>query len=81
MDPLRFCIFTTIALIAWLVGPPAAVTLMSGMGLVAYGRAWRGGLQRSRCVLGDVRLVLGYLAIAFALGIAFTARQLIAAAA
>jgi hypothetical protein len=65
-DPLRFCIFTTVALLAWLFSPPVAVLLMSGLGLVAYVRAWRGGLRRSKCVLGDVRLVVGYLAVAFA---------------
>ena len=75
MDPLRFCIFTTIGLIAWLVGPPAAVALMSGLGLVAYGRAWRSGLRTSKCLLGDVRLVLAYLGIAFAAGVFFAARQ------
>jgi hypothetical protein len=64
-DPLRFCIFTTIALLAWLFSPPVAVLLMSGLGLIAYRKAWRGGLRRSKCVLGDVRLVVGYLAVAF----------------
>ena len=79
MDPLRFCIITTVALIAWLVGPPAAVALMSGLGLVAYGRAWKGGLRTSKCLLGDVRLVLAYLGIAFAAGVFFAARQVIGA--
>src|SRR5215212_10034821 len=48
-DPLRFCIFTTIALIAWVLGPPLAVALMSGLGLWAYIRAWQQGLRSSRC--------------------------------
>lgn len=64
-DPLRFCIFTTIALLAWLLSPPVAVLLMSGLGLAAYAKAWRGGLRRSKCLLGDVRLVAGYLGLAF----------------
>lgn len=63
-DPLRYCIFTTVALLAWALGP-FAVLLMSGLGLWAYGRAWRAGLRRSRCALGDVRIVLGYLGAAF----------------
>ncbi|MDX1690022.1 MAG: hypothetical protein R3290_03255 [Acidimicrobiia bacterium] len=64
-DPLRFCIFTTIALVAWVITPPAAVVWTSGMGLWAYGRARRAGLVKSRCVLGDTRLVMAYLALAF----------------
>lgn len=65
-DPLRYCIFTTIALIAWAVGPAVAVALMSAIGLAAYWSAWRGGLRTSKCVLRDVRLVLAYLGAAFA---------------
>ena len=64
-DPLRFCIFTTVALLAWLVSPPVMVMVMSGLGLWAYGRSWRAGLRRSRCWLGDVRIVASYLALAF----------------
>lgn len=76
-DPLRFCIFTTIALIAWILGPPLAVTWMSGLGLWAYGRAWRAGQRRSRCWLRDTRLVLLYLGTAFAAGLFFSARSLL----
>lgn len=64
-DPLRYCIFTTIALISWAVSPPVAVALMSAIGLAAYAAAWRSGLRTSKCVLRDVRLVLAYLGIAF----------------
>ncbi len=74
-DPIRFCIFTTIALIAWLFGPPFAVTLMSGLGLWAYAVAWRKGLRQSKCVLRDTRLVMAYLAVAFVLGAVFTVRS------
>jgi hypothetical protein len=70
-DPLRFCIFTTVALIAWVLGAPAAVMLMSGLGLWAYWRAWRGGLRETRCFLRDPRLAMAYLLAAFALGAAF----------
>lgn len=76
-DPLRFCIFTTIALIAWAFGAPFAVMLMSGMGLFAYAHAWRQGLRQSKCFLRDPRLVMGYLGTAFGLGFAFTARNLL----
>jgi hypothetical protein len=77
-DPLRFCIFTTIALIAWVFGPPVAVLLMSGMGLWAYWVAWRRGLRQSKCFLRDPRLIMGYLGAAFALGLVFTARAVLA---
>lgn len=64
-DPLRYCIFTTIALISWAISPPVAVALLSALGLAAYWMAWRGGLRTSKCVLRDVRLVIGYLGAAF----------------
>lgn len=73
-DPIRFCIFTTIALIAWTFGAPFAVTLMSGMGLWAYAHAWRQGLRTSKCFLRDPRLIMGYLGGAFVLGVTFTVR-------
>lgn len=76
-DPIRFCIFTTIALIAWLFGPPVAVMLMSGLGIWAYGVAWRKGLRQSKCVLRDTRLVMAYLVIAFALGAVFTLKNIL----
>jgi hypothetical protein len=64
-DPVRFCAMTTVALIAWLLGPPACVMIMSALGLWAYVRAIRGGLRESRCVLKRPALVLGYLSLAF----------------
>ncbi|GJG87821.1 hypothetical protein tb265_30020 [Gemmatimonadetes bacterium T265] len=66
-DPLRFCVFTTVALLAWVLGP-VVVAAMAGLGLVAYARAVRGGLTESRCVLRRPRLVLLYLACACAVG-------------
>lgn len=77
-DPLRFCIFTTIALIAWAFGPPFAVLLMSGLGLLAYWNAWRQGLRQSKCFLRDPRLVMGYLGAAFVLGVVFTTLRVLA---
>lgn len=76
-DPIRFCIFTTIALIAWAFGPPLAVMLMSGLGLWAYANAWRQGLRQSKCFLRDPRLIMGYLGSAFVLGLIFTVRGIV----
>ena len=75
-DPLRFCIFTTIALLAWALSPPVVVTVLGGAGLWAYARARRQGLLQSRCILGDTRLVMAYLAAACLLGIVMTVRGL-----
>lgn len=78
-DPVRFCVMTTVALIAWLLGPPACVMIMSALGLWAYARAVRRGLRESRCVLRRPALVLGYLAVAFIGGATAVAVQLTAA--
>jgi hypothetical protein len=61
-DPLRLCIFSTVALIAWLLGP-WALAFFAGLGIVGYARARRAGLLRSRCLLGDTRLLLLYLTV------------------
>ena len=76
-DPVHFCAMTTVALIAWLVGPPVCVMIMSALGLWAYARAMRAGLRESRCVLRRPALVLGYLALAFAGGALALARHVI----
>ena len=70
-DPLRLCVFTTVALIACLLGPIAVL----GFALVAiagYARARRHGLLRSKCKLGDTRLVLAYLGVIAVLAAAAT---------
>jgi hypothetical protein len=67
-DPLRLCIFATVALLGWLLGPVALVVFAT-VGVVGYGRARRAGLLRSRCLLGDTRLVLAYLVSLVALGV------------
>jgi hypothetical protein len=67
-DPLRFCVMTTVALLAWLLGPPAVVVAMSALGLWAYRRAARAGLAETRCVLKRPWLVLAYLAAALVAG-------------
>ncbi len=61
-DPLRLCVFATVALITWVAGP-VAVAGFAALGLAGYVRARRAGLQHSRCVLRDTRLVIGYLAL------------------
>lgn len=72
-DPLRLCVFTTIALIACLLGP-IAVLAFALIAIAGYARARRAGLMRSKCKLGDTRLVLAYLsviAVAAAIAIPF----------
>jgi hypothetical protein len=59
-DPLRLCVFATVALLGWLLGPVALLGF-AALGFVGYARARRAGLLRSRCLLGDTRLVLAYL--------------------
>jgi hypothetical protein len=73
-DPLRLCVYATVALLAWLLGP-WAVAGFAGLGFAGYWRARRAGLTRSRCLLRDTRLVLAYLgllALAGLLGIAWS---------
>ena len=71
-DPIRYCVFTTVAIIAWVFSAPAAVALMSGMGLWAYVDAYRKGLRQTKCILRDPRLTIVYLALAFLAGITAT---------
>ena len=61
-DPLKLCVFATVALLGWLLGPWALLvfSVVAGLG---YARARRDGLLRSRCKLGDTRLVLLYLVV------------------
>lgn len=67
-DPLRLCIFATIALLGWAFGP-FALAWFAGMGLVGYVQARRGGLLRSKCLLRDTRLVIAYLGLLLAAGL------------
>jgi hypothetical protein len=61
-DPLRLCVYATVALLAWVLGP-LAVLGFAALGFAGYWRARRAGLTRSRCALRDTRLVLGYLGL------------------
>ncbi|MGZ8741658.1 MAG: hypothetical protein ACXWXO_01920 [Nocardioides sp.] len=61
-DPLRLCIFATIALLGWTFGPVALLGF-AALGLVGYTKAYRAGLTRSKCFLRDTRLVIGYLSL------------------
>ena len=67
-DPLRLCIFATVALMGWLAGPIALV-VFAGIGFAGYWKAHRRGLKRSQCFLRDMRLVLAYLAGLLAAGL------------
>ena len=70
-DPLKLCVFATVALLGWVLGP-WALLVFSLVAALGYARARREGLLRSRCKLGDTRLVLLYLvalAVAAAYGI------------
>jgi hypothetical protein len=66
-DPLRLCIFATIALLGWLAGP-VALSAFAAVGVIGYWKARRQGLKKSKCFLRDTRLVLAYLGILLALG-------------
>jgi hypothetical protein len=67
-DPIRLCVYTTIALLAWVVSPPVMLMAMSALGIAGYVRAMRAGLTKSKCVLREPRLVLVYLGGAFLAG-------------
>ena len=75
-DPLRLCVYATVALVAWVAGP-LAVTGFAALGFAGYWRARRAGLTRSRCVLRDLRVVLGYLGLLAVAGLAGVGWQLV----
>ncbi|HEY8022556.1 MAG TPA: hypothetical protein VIH93_15730 [Thermoanaerobaculia bacterium] len=69
-DPIRFCVWTTVALLAWAFSPPLVAAVFAAAGLAAYVRAYRRGLRQSDCILRDVRLVMLYLGLVAAIGLA-----------
>lgn len=62
LDPLRLCVNTTVALIACVLGPIALLGFAL-LAITGYARARRAGLMRSKCKLGDTRVVLAYLSV------------------
>lgn len=76
VDPLRLCIFATVALLGWALGP-FALLWFAGAGFWGYWQARRTGLTRSRCLLRDTRLVLlylGLLAVGAGVGIGYVVK-------
>jgi hypothetical protein len=61
-DPLKLCVFATVALLGWLLGPFALLGF-AVLAIVGYAKARRAGLLHSKCKLGDTRLVLLYLVV------------------
>ena len=68
VDPLRLCVFTTVALLGWLLGP-WAVLVFATLAFTAYSKARRAGLLRSKCLLRDTRLVLAWLGLLVAVAV------------
>ena len=62
LDPLRLCIFATVALLGWAAGP-VALAVFAAVGFAGCWKARRRGLTKSKCYLRDTRLVLAYLGI------------------
>lgn len=77
-DPLPYCIYATVSLIAWVASPPLAVAFFAGLALRKYWRAWRAGLSKSDCLLGDPRRVMAYLATLMVAGVGVAAWRLFA---
>jgi hypothetical protein len=71
-DPLSLCVYTTVALLAWIFTPALAAAVFGAVGFHAYWRSWRAGLRRSDCILRDPRLVMLYLGLVTAAGAAWT---------
>jgi len=71
LDPLRLCVYTTVALLTCILGP-IALLVFAGIAIAGYAKARRAGLLRSKCKIGDTRLVLVYLSIVAVLAAAAT---------
>lgn len=67
-DPLRLCIFATIALLGWVAGP-VALAAFAAVGFAGYWIARRRGLTKSKCFLRDTRLILAYFGVLLAAGL------------
>jgi hypothetical protein len=71
-DPMHLCTYTAVAILAWLLTPSLVVVMMSSLGLVAYARALRAGIDHTSCRLRSPRMVIAYLAVAWLAGAWFT---------
>lgn len=71
-DPLPLCVYTTVALLAWVLTPALAAAVFGAVAFHAYWKSWRAGLRRSDCILRDPRLVMLYLGLIAAAGTAWT---------
>ena len=76
-DPLSLCVYTTVALLAWIFTPALTAAVFGAAGFHAYWRSWRAGLRRSDCVLRDPRLVMLYLGLVSAAGLAWTVLRVV----
>jgi hypothetical protein len=71
-DPLPLCVYTTVALLAWILTPALIAAVFGAVAFRAYWKSWRAGLRRSDCILRDPRLVMLYLGLVAVAGAAFT---------
>ena len=78
VDAMRACTLTLVALLAWVITPPAAVLLFATVGLVGVARAHRAGKVEGHCSLRRPWLVGAYLSVAWVLGAWFTAAEVAA---
>ena len=69
---LESCVAATVSLTAWVVTPSLAVVFFASLGIFSYSTARRAGLLKSRCLLGDTRWVLLYLAVLWSAGLCAT---------
>jgi hypothetical protein len=75
-DTVRACTMTLVALVAWVITPPAAVLVFSTVGLVGVLRAHRADKVVGHCSLGRPKLIVAYLSAAWVLGAWFTVAEL-----
>lgn len=73
---VRACTLTLVALVAWVITPPAAVLLFATVGLVGVARAHRADKVIGHCSLGRPKLIVAYLSVAWVLGAWFTVQEL-----
>jgi hypothetical protein len=77
-DAMRACTLTLVALLAWMITPPAAVLLFATVGLVGVARAHFAGKVEGHCSLRRPWLVGAYLCVAWVLGAWFTVAEVAA---